>query len=200
MIANCEHSCEVVPGDVDTARCLCPKGYDLSSNRVSCDEVNECLTRNGGCQDLCTNVPGSYECSCSKGYKLADNGLTCEGAFSFHRHAVSRTVIIPIIYLYDRIISHIDDTVDPCLIANCEHSCEVVPGDVDTARCLCPKGYDLSSNRVSCDEVNECLTRNGGCQDLCTNVPGSYECNCSKGYKLADNGLTCEGVFSFFPT
>ncbi|XP_064384783.1 multiple epidermal growth factor-like domains protein 6 [Halichondria panicea] len=165
LIANCEHSCEVVPGDVDTARCLCPKGYDLSSNRVSCDEVNECLTRNGGCQDLCTNVPGSYECSCSKGYKLADNGLTCE-----------------------------DDTMDPCLIANCEHSCEVVSGDVDTARCLCPKGYYLSSDRVSCDEVNECLTRNGGCQHLCTNVPGSYECNCSKGYKLADNGLTCEDI------
>ncbi len=110
---------------------------------------------------------------------------------------VEQSFVIPIIYLYDRIVSHIDDTMDPCLIANCEHSCEVVSGDVDTARCLCPKGYYLSSDRVSCDEVNECLTRNGGCQDLCTNVPGSYECNCSKGYKLADNGLTCEGVFSF---
>ncbi len=101
LITKCEHSCVVVPGDVLTARCLCPKGYDLSSDRVSCDEENECLTRNGGCQHFCTNIPGSYECSCIKGYKLADNGFACEGAFNFHRHTdriFSQTVVIPIIF------------------------------------------------------------------------------------------------------
>ncbi len=75
----------VVPGDVDTARCACHKGYDLSSDMVSCEDVNECLTRNGGCQDFCTNTPGSCECSCARGYKLADNGFACEGVFNFHR-------------------------------------------------------------------------------------------------------------------
>lgn len=89
-----------------------------------------------------------------------------------------------------------DEVTDPCLNTNCEHSCVAAPSDVHTAMCLCPKGYDLSTDGVSCDEVNECLARNGGCQHGCENTPGSYQCSCRQGYKLADDGLTCEGVFN----
>ena len=41
-------------------------------------DTNECLTSNGGCDQMCTNTIGSYECSCNVGYELYD-GNTCIG-------------------------------------------------------------------------------------------------------------------------
>lgn len=40
---------------------------------------NECLTNNGGCDDICTNTPGSYTCSCKDGYELDADKHTCNG-------------------------------------------------------------------------------------------------------------------------
>lgn len=42
-------------------------------------DINECLTRNGDCSQICTNANGSYFCSCNSGYQLSSNGLTCNG-------------------------------------------------------------------------------------------------------------------------
>ena len=34
---------------------------------------------NGGCAQLCTNTPGSYQCSCNNGYTLNLDGHNCSG-------------------------------------------------------------------------------------------------------------------------
>ena len=42
-------------------------------NTIAID-IDECLTNNGGCSHICTNVVGSYYCKCLPGYTLeADN-------------------------------------------------------------------------------------------------------------------------------
>ena len=42
-------------------------------------DVNECDTNNGGCNQNCTNSEGSFECSCGDGFTLAVNNLDCDG-------------------------------------------------------------------------------------------------------------------------
>jgi Coagulation Factor Xa inhibitory site len=49
---------------------------------VLSSDINECLTNNGGCSQVCTNNPGSYVCSCTAGFTLTGVS-TCTGLF-FH--------------------------------------------------------------------------------------------------------------------
>ena len=42
-------------------------------------DINECETNNGGCQQICTNVFGSYFCTCNNGYNLMIDGHSCLG-------------------------------------------------------------------------------------------------------------------------
>lgn len=61
-------------------RCTCPRGLRLGDDQRTCVDVNECLLRNGHgpCQDVCTNVKGSYVCSCTlPGTRLSLNRHTC---------------------------------------------------------------------------------------------------------------------------
>ena len=44
-------------------RCSCSEGYRLASDRLMCDDVDECAEPSP-CQQECTNLIGSYECSC----------------------------------------------------------------------------------------------------------------------------------------
>lgn len=40
-------------------------------------------------------------------------------------------------------------------------------------------------------DIDECSTNNGGCMHKCRNTIGSFECSCNNGYKLHENGLDC---------
>ena len=40
-------------------------------------DVDECLTGNGGCSDICTNTIGSFECSCEADRVLDIDQKTC---------------------------------------------------------------------------------------------------------------------------
>uniref|UniRef100_UPI003590046C uncharacterized protein n=1 Tax=Myxine glutinosa TaxID=7769 RepID=UPI003590046C len=40
-------------------------------------DVDECLENNGGCEQLCSNVAGSFRCSCHHGYLLSPDGQSC---------------------------------------------------------------------------------------------------------------------------
>ena len=41
--------------------------------------MDECKKKNGGCNQICVNKPGTFECTCKVGYKLGTNKKTCSG-------------------------------------------------------------------------------------------------------------------------
>ena len=43
---------------------------------------------------------------------------------------------------------------------------------------------------VPCEDIDECPR--GVCDQLCTNIPGSYVCDCHPGYELI--GDHCQGM------
>ena len=45
----------------------------------SASDVNECLTNNGGCAQICNNTVGSFTCSCNPGYSLGADARSCVG-------------------------------------------------------------------------------------------------------------------------
>lgn len=48
-----------------------------------------------------------------------------------------------------------------------------------------------SFNPYSTD-IDECVEVFGVCNQICTNVQGSYHCNCNEGFTLEPDGHTCK--------
>lgn len=114
---NCERDCINLPGSY---KCTCPNGFKLNENQLNCDDINECLSRNGHgpCQDVCENTIGSYKCSCEnlKGTTLSKDLHNCENT-------------------------------DECVTFGCSHGCVNTRGK---AFCTCPEGMVLNSDWKTC--------------------------------------------------
>ncbi|HEX8113051.1 MAG TPA: GON domain-containing protein [Kofleriaceae bacterium] len=44
----------------NTAKCICKSGF--MGDGLSCTDINECATSNGGCPAACMNTPGNFTC------------------------------------------------------------------------------------------------------------------------------------------
>lgn len=68
----------------------------------------------------------------------------------------------------------------------------------------CNKTFGCRKKRQNIEllcETDECNIANGGCSQICVNLPFGHKCDCYPGYFLTDNE-TCEGenflfLFSF---
>lgn len=65
--------------EIGEYQCFCQWGLcdTRPMNGTDCEDVNECLDANGGCQQSCSNAVGSYSCSCETGFNLAPDGKIC---------------------------------------------------------------------------------------------------------------------------
>ena len=57
--------------------------------------------------------------------------------------------------------------------------------------------YKISLNTGSVPfppDIDECLSPDHGCEEICTNTDGSYVCNCTNGYVFDADGRTCNGI------
>ncbi|ELU11156.1 hypothetical protein CAPTEDRAFT_224257 [Capitella teleta] len=60
-------------------QCFCyTKDHVRPMNGSTCENANECIEDNGGCQHMCIDTDGSFTCACHEGFALAADMHTCE--------------------------------------------------------------------------------------------------------------------------
>ncbi|PFX27261.1 Oncoprotein-induced transcript 3 protein [Stylophora pistillata] len=72
--ANCQHDCV---NNWGSYYCTCRQGYRLEADGKTCQDINECLTQNGGCTHECVNIPGGHYCKCPEGVTMGFDNKTC---------------------------------------------------------------------------------------------------------------------------
>ncbi|XP_064612916.1 fibrillin-2-like isoform X2 [Liolophura sinensis] len=179
--------------------CECPGGFSAPA----CNDTNECLSGNGGCDHQCENTEGSFRCRCSSGYLLAEDGKACadidecvEGTSGCSKFCVndpgSFHCSCPLGYQLGVDARQCQD-LDECQANNgdCTQTCSNTEGSF---ACSCRDGFVLDKDKKTCRDTNECLSGNGGCDHQCENTEGSFRCRCSSGYLLAEDGKACADI------
>ncbi|WAR07418.1 MATN2-like protein [Mya arenaria] len=191
---GCQHVCT---NNVGSFSCSCNRGYVLTTDLKTCEDIDECNQTPFPCDQLCHNFPGSYECSCDTGYYPDTSSNTCkdvnecdtgnhtcdhicintEGAYrcncrkGFEPHGNGSACT----------------DIDECLeeTSQCSQNCTNTPGSYT---CSCENGYMLGTDKYTCNNTDECQgvsCENGG---FCIDLIGGYTCSCAKGY----TGMLCE--------
>ncbi|XP_033127716.1 fibrillin-1-like [Anneissia japonica] len=169
-------------------KCLAPDFCSCSANYTGadCSEFNECLNKNGGCEQVCENYPGGFRCSCYDGYSLSqltDCVPVCQPYCQNNGHCIGpNTCDCPDTYSGERC----EEDIDECTVnnGNCSQICENLQGSF---KCSCQDGFLGTSN---CTDINECDFAN--C-DTCVNTIGSFVCTCDSGYEVVDS-YHCEDI------
>ncbi|KAF5289637.1 hypothetical protein FQA39_LY14995 [Lamprigera yunnana] len=84
---------------------------------------------------------------------------------------------------------------DPCTMNLCEQRCTVY---LQRVICTCFDGYRFNPNNQKqgikpvCIDINECLDKNGDCEQDCINELGTYRCDCRESFRLREDNRTCE--------
>lgn len=65
---------------------------------------------------------------------------------------------------------------------------------IEFAVAPCMRFELMGCTRQDCFDINECLDRNGGCDQRCVNSPGGSTCHCNVGYEL----YTSNGTAGYF--
>lgn len=78
---------------------VCDKNMDCpgfeDEQQEACN-VNECLINNGGCSQLCVDLPHTFRCACKPGYKLINNN-TCDGTYGLIIFVIIIIIIIVVL-------------------------------------------------------------------------------------------------------
>ncbi|XP_076436572.1 epidermal growth factor-like protein 8 [Babylonia areolata] len=82
-----------------------------------------------------------------------------------------------------------------CSTPVCGQPCQNGGKCVAPDTCQCPDGW---SGPQCQNDVDECEGQNK-CQQVCQNLPGSYECSCQDGFKIAEDNTSCTICLSCVP-
>ncbi|XP_062918207.1 kielin/chordin-like protein isoform X1 [Mobula hypostoma] len=207
---NCDQSCALIGG---MPVCSCYAGYSLGKNGRTCYDVDEC-SRYGGqslCQQICKNNIGSYRCLCYQGYQLLANGRSCITSKYFslsglsvwcgeygcdmscnHGGCEEIARVCPVGFtMVETSIGINCKDINECSTASCKGQCLNKEGGFV---CDCRAGMQLSADKHSCVDIDECAGNRSPCQQRCQNVIGSFKCSCRLGYYLHNNGHLCTDV------
>lgn len=192
-------------------RCQCLPGYtgDGRTKGTGCQNVNECLTGEANCEQLCTDYSPGYACSCNQGYRLnARDMKTCidineceEGLHNCSHICVNKrgsfVCDCPAGYKLDK--NHkdcidIDECQENSGLGPCEFGCRNLPGGFE---CQCPTGYRLDRQTQKCVDIDECAEGKNLCEgfgEVCSNTNGGFECKCGNGYQYDADNKTCKDI------
>uniref|UniRef100_UPI00398ED5C1 kielin/chordin-like protein isoform X4 n=1 Tax=Pristiophorus japonicus TaxID=55135 RepID=UPI00398ED5C1 len=207
---HCDQSCALIGG---VAVCSCYSGYSLGKDGKTCYDVDEC-SRYGGqslCHQICKNNIGSYRCLCYQGYQLLANGRTCitskylvltglggrcgeYGCDMSCNHGGCEEIsrVCPVGFTMMETSNGVScRDINECSTASCKGQCVNKEGGFV---CDCGAGMQLSPDKHSCVDLDECAGNRSPCQQRCQNVVGSFKCSCRPGFYLHNNGHSCTDV------
>jgi hypothetical protein len=170
---------------------------------MTCSDINECASNNGGCDHnaTCMNTAGSFTCTCNPGY--SGPGTTCtqinpcltsNGGCDANATCTNNSGFAACQCKTGYMGSGTSCTqINPCLTSNggCDANATCTNNNGAPA-CQCKSGYTGSG--TNCTQINPCLTSNGGCDAnaTCTNNSGAPACQCKTGYM--GSGMTCTQI------
>ncbi|KAH7649817.1 extracellular protein [Cryptosporidium bovis] len=189
-------------------RCQCLPGYtgDGRTKGTGCQNINECLTGEAKCEQLCTDYSPGYACSCNTGFRLnlrdmkscIDIDECSEGTHNCsHKCVNTRGSFVcecPKGYVLDKgnqDCIDIDECKDNRGLGPCEYGCRNLPGSFE---CICPKGYRLNKSSQKCVDIDECRENSGICTgfgEVCINTIGGYSCKCGPGFRYSKKEDVC---------
>lgn len=145
--------------------CDCKFGYKLARDHLTCIDIDECADLPNVCADgtKCVNTIGSYYCigNCPIGYEMSPT---------------------------NECIDKNECDEDKVVEKRCSHECVNTMGSF---KCTCPLGMILASDQLTCVDIDECETDNGGCEQKCVNTLASSYCDCMNGFILATDQKHC---------
>ncbi|KAM9674022.1 fibulin-1 isoform 2-T2 [Trichechus inunguis] len=215
----CKQQCRDTGNEVV---CSCFVGYQLLSDGVSCEDVNECITGSHNCRlgESCINTVGSFRCqrdsSCGTGYELTEDNdckdidecesgihnclpdFICQntlGSFRCRPKLQCKSG-----FIQDALGNCID--INECLSisAPCPagQTCINTEGSYTCQKNVpnCGRGYHLNEEGNRCVDIDECSSPSEPCGPghLCVNSPGSFRCECKAGYYFDGISRTCVDI------
>ncbi|XP_078593157.1 uncharacterized protein LOC144871519 isoform X1 [Branchiostoma floridae x Branchiostoma japonicum] len=163
--------------DEDTQRCMSAWLAEQRQSRKQC--FSELKDLDFGCAD---NPAGfnvtKEECCCSLGVAWGDS---CELFPCPSRNAADYlelcATLSGFLMKHDQNNEIYIEDINECELFNnpCNNAiCRNTPGSYV---CICPDGYFLNEQELTCTDINECAQFPCG-SGTCLNLPGSYECSC----------------------
>ncbi|XP_040892256.1 EGF-containing fibulin-like extracellular matrix protein 2 [Toxotes jaculatrix] len=192
----------------------CTEGYEFNTEDQECKDINECVTLPDACKGgmSCINHYGGYFCLPQNAQIIINDGeeepappttrpppprfIPLPAARGHHgnyqttgNQARLMSVQCPIGFTTDEF--NICRDVNECVPSSpCQHLCYNLPGSF---LCRCDRGYELTSDQLSCHDMDECLLSTYLCQWRCVNQPGSFSCICPEGYQLQGTRM-CQDI------
>ncbi|KAM8785549.1 growth arrest-specific protein 6 [Rhynchonycteris naso] len=157
------HVCQDLMGNFF---CQCKVGW---GGRLCDKDINECSQKNGGCNQICYNKPGSFHCACYSGYVLSQDSRTCQdidecadtdacGEARCRNLPGSYSCLCEEGYAFSSQENTCRD-VDECAEGRCEQTCVNSPGTY-TCHCNGRGGLKLSQDMNTCEDILPCVPFN----------------------------------------
>nr|XP_033782229.1 fibulin-2 isoform X2 [Geotrypetes seraphini] len=214
---------QVCSSTEDGVVCSCFPGFTLSTNGVSCEDINECVANLHTCQrgEICINTIGSFTCvkevTCEPGYErmgdtCADINECVAGLHNCQRdedcvNTIGSFACVKELVCHPGYERQSDTCVD---VDECErgtHDCKVNFACKNTkgsfyceSKRRCMDGF-LQDPEGNCVDINECTSLSEPCKPEfnCINTVGSYTCQkkpltCSRGYHSSEDGFRCVDI------
>ena len=178
--------------------CECDPGYVGDGMITGCHDVDECIEGTHSCSDhaYCKNDMGTHYCECIPGFH--GDGIVCEDndeclfeTHSCHHHATCTNTMGS--YACACNIGFDGhgfacENINECAFET--HSCSdensICVDTEGSYLCECDHGFiDMYGDGSVCEDINEC--EENACDQLCTNMYGSFECSCYEGYETIFN-------------
>ncbi|ELK00590.1 vitamin K-dependent protein S [Pteropus alecto] len=150
--------------------CICKSGWHGEKCEFDINECKDPSNINGGCSQICDNIPGSYQCSCKSGFIMLSNKKDCKDVDECSvKPGICGTAVCknmpgdfececPEGYRFNLTTKSCED-VDECSENICAQLCVNYPGGYS---CYCDgkKGFKLAKDQKSCEAVPVCLPLN----------------------------------------